>query len=86
MNIRTVGVKGNKPENVSKLPLVEIAGEKRVLVENHLGVVGYSSEEIQVRVCYGILSVLGTALQFVQMNHEQLVICGKVNSITLLRR
>lgn len=86
MNIGMIGFNGKKPINISKLPLVEIVGEKRVLVENHLGVIGYSSEEIKVRVCYGILSVLGTALQFVQMNREQLVICGEVNSITLLRR
>ena len=55
-------------------------------MENHLGVVGYSSEEIQIRVCYGILSVLGSGLQFAQINREQLVICGKVDCVTLLRR
>jgi sporulation protein YqfC len=86
MNIRTIGFKGNKPENISKLPLVEIAGEKRVLVENHLGVIGYSSEEIQIRVCYGVLSVSGSGLQFAQINREQLVICGRVDCVSLLRR
>lgn len=86
MNIRTIGFKGNKPKNISKLPLVEIAGKKRVLVENHLGVIGYSSEKIQIRVCYGVLSVSGSGLQFAQINREQLVICGRVDCVSLLRR
>ena len=75
-----------KSEIMRKLPLVEIAGEKRVLVENHLGVVGYSTEEIQIKVCFGVLVVLGCGLRFVQINREQLVINGQIDSITLLRR
>lgn len=75
-----------KPEMIAKLPLVEILGEKRVLIENHLGVVGYSSEEIQIKVSYGTLSVSGCGLCFAQINREQLVINGQIDSIILLRR
>ena len=41
MNFGMIGFNGKMPINISKLPLVEIVGEKRVLVENHLGVIGY---------------------------------------------
>ena len=34
----------------TKIPLIEIAGEKRVLIENHLGILAYSLEEIQVKM------------------------------------
>lgn len=71
---------------LSKLPIVEIVGEKRVLIENHLGVVGYSAEQIHIKVCYGVLSVVGCGLRFSQINREQLVINGQIESITLIRR
>ena len=75
-----------KREGIRKLPLVEIVGQNRVLIENHLGVIGYSSEEIQVKVCYGKLSVAGSCLQFMQINREQLVITGRIDTVALYGR
>lgn len=77
-----------KPQlpQISKLPLIEIAGEKRVLIENHMGVLAYSSEEIQIKVCYGKVTVFGKNLRFMQMNGEQLVIKGCIENIQLFRR
>ena len=69
-----------------KLPVVEIVGDYRVLIENHLGVVGYSSTEVQIKVCYGLINVSGYNLQFLQINKEQLVINGKIDSILVHRR
>ena len=37
---------------VPGIPLVEIYGQQRVLVENHRGIVGYEDQEILVRVQY----------------------------------
>ena len=76
----------SKYEVSAKLPLVEIAGTKRVLVENHQGVIGYSPEEIQIKVTYGVLSVMGCGLSFMQISRDQLVISGQINGIILLRR
>lgn len=72
-----------KSKPIMKIPLVELAGQHRVLIENHLGVVAYSLEEIQVKVCYGKLSVVGQCLKFMQINKEQLVITGQIESIHL---
>ena len=68
-----------------KTPLVELTGEKRVLVENHLGVLAYSTEEICVKVAYGKLVVTGQNLQFLQLNSDQLVIVGEIETISPLR-
>ena len=38
-------------------PLVELAGDRRVLIENHNGVTEYGRERISVRVRYGQLVV-----------------------------
>ena len=72
-----------KTKSVMKIPLVEIAGQNRVLIENHLGVVAYSLEEIEVKVCYGKLAVVGQCLKFMQINKEQLVITGQIEGVHL---
>lgn len=74
-----------KPENICNIPLVEIAGYKRVLIENHFGVIAYAPEEIQIKVAYGSIAVSGQKLQFIQIAKEQLVITGQIEAIQLLR-
>lgn len=71
---------------LSKLPLVEIAGQNRVLIENHQGVLGYSQEEIRIKVCYGCVIISGTNLQLLQMSKAQLVICGRIDGLQLMGR
>lgn len=66
---------------LSKVPLVELAGRNRVLIENHMGVLAYSLEEIQVKVAYGKLVVTGQNLQLLQLNAEQLVISGNIDAL-----
>ena len=68
------------------IPLVELAGDGRVLIENHKGVVEYGTEKISVKVQFGILCVCGTNMELAKMSREQLVICGKINSIIIQRK
>jgi sporulation protein YqfC len=67
------------------MPLVEIAGEKRVLIENHKGVTAYDSDKICVRVKFGQICVCGEGLSLAQMSGSCLIICGRIESVTLLR-
>ena len=73
-------------ETLPGLPLVEICGEKRVLRENHRGVSRYCSDRICVRVAYGEVAVLGRGLELARMTREQLVICGCIDGVSLIRR
>lgn len=73
-------------DSVPGRPIVEIAGEDRVLIENHFGVMGYSAERILVKVRYGCVSVCGCRLELLRMTREQLVIRGRIDSVTLHRR
>lgn len=66
--------------------IVEIAGDRRVLIENHLGVNVYSEEMIVAKVKFGAVCVRGRGLKLMRMTKEQLVICGRIDSITLQRR
>ena len=63
-------------------PIVELAGERRVLIENHLGVKAYSRESILVKVKFGCICVCGSGLELTRMTREQLLIRGK-RKITL---
>lgn len=73
-------------EPMPGLPLVEISGQCRVLIENHRGVSGYGREQICVRVQYGEIAVRGCGLELAKMSREQLVITGQIDCITLNRR
>ena len=67
------------------LPLVEIAGDRRVLIENHRGVLEYGAQIIRVKVKYGHICICGNALELARMNRGQLVISGRVDSVQLIR-
>lgn len=75
-----------KSNILKKIPLVELAGQNRVLIENHLGVLAYSLEEIQVKVSYGKVMVTGNNLKLMQLSREQLVITGHIDTLQLYRR
>ncbi len=71
---------------ITKMPLVELAGDQRILIENHLGVLSYCLEEIQIKVVYGTLLITGESLNFLELSREQMVINGLIDNISLLRR
>lgn len=73
-------------EPLRKLPLAELTGEERLLIENHSGVTKYSVEQICVAVSYGQLSVSGNCLQLACVTKDRLLITGKIDQILLCRR
>ncbi len=68
------------------LPIVEISGQHRVLIENHFGVRAYSRESIMVNVKFGCITVCGCGLELARMTKEQLIIRGRIDGVTLQRR
>ena len=66
--------------------IIEIAGDQRVLIENHRGVITYGRENIAVNVKFGSISIYGHNLELTQMTKEQLVIHGRIQEISLQRR
>lgn len=72
-------------ETMPLQPLVELCANKRVLVENHNGVTEYSDGRIGVAVRFGTVLVIGDNLQLNRITKCQLVICGNIQSIQLLK-
>ena len=75
-----------KQDLLKTVPITELAGYNRLLVENHQGVLAYSPLEIQMKVSFGKISVTGTNLQLMQINKEQLVITGRITGIQVIER
>ncbi len=74
------------PELLPGQPIVEIAGERRVLIENHRGVSSYGKDRILVKVPFGTICICGCQLQILHMTKERLVISGRIDSVGLQRR
>lgn len=72
-------------ESIPKMPLVELAGDSRVLIENHGGVCEYGTERIRVKLSYGQICICGSGMELARMNQEQLVISGRIDTVTLIR-
>ena len=66
--------------------LGDLVGDSRVLVENHQGVTEYSRCRIGATVSFGRVLVCGENLELARMTQRQLVITGRVEGVTLMRR
>lgn len=77
-NLSSLGLPGQ--------PIIEIAGDNRVLVENHRGVKAYGHHQIVIQVSYGCICVTGCQLELARMTKDQLVISGQIQSVQLYRK
>lgn len=76
----------NDSETLPFCPVIEVAGDYRVLIENHYGVIQYSKETVKIRVEYGVAEICGQNLSLCHMTKIKLVITGRIQGITLSRR
>ncbi len=72
-------------EPIPGLPLVELAGDRRVLIEHHKGVTEYGREQICVKVRFGQICICGSGMELSRMTKGQLVITGRIDSVMLMR-
>ena len=74
-----------KTDLIPGVPLLEIAGQCRVLLENHRGIIAYSPSQVTVRVQFGSYCIHGCALKIARMGKDQLVIQGRIEMVQLIR-
>ena len=73
-------------ECIPGLPLIEISGNIRVLMEHHCGVTEYGKQRIVVQTKDNLVAVEGDNLELTKMTSNQLIISGTINSVALLGR
>lgn len=72
-------------EPLPGMPIIEIAGDNRVLIENHTSISEYGENRIRVQVKFGQVMIEGSSLVLSKMTKEQLAISGCIDSVHLLR-
>ena len=75
-----------REETFAGVPIVELAGDKRILIEGHRGVTNYSAESICVKVKYGYVKVCGKELELAKMTGKQVIITGRIDAVQIYRR
>ena len=72
-----------KVTSISKQPLIEIIGKRRVLIENHSGITEMSNDRITASNDGGNIVITGKDLQLVMMSVDQIVVAGQIESVLL---
>lgn len=62
-------------------PLTEIVGNKRVLIENHKGIIAYGCNCICVRTSIGVIHVDGSALELKCISKDRVIIVGQIKDV-----
>ncbi len=74
---------GIPPEVLLNVPRIEVIGQLQLRLENHLGIEHYDSERVLIRVTGGYLKILGHQLVVGWIDHNELVLTGRVRQVTL---
>lgn len=72
---------GLPEEMLPGTPLIELCGSRRLLVENHCGVLEYAPERICVALKRGRLLVRGRKLNLQRMRGDTLIVTGFVEGL-----
>ena len=70
------------PEALGAALRLTAVNDRRLLIENHAGLLLYGRELIRVSTGHGQLSVYGTELCMSAMNRAELLITGRLQSLT----
>lgn len=66
---------------VFDLPRLTMIGNKQLVIENHLGVVHFSPEKLDLEMKQGMLTVEGTDLSIKAIMPEEVIIEGRISGI-----
>lgn len=70
-------------EVVSNVPKLTITGFEELLVENYKGILEYEDFFVRVNTYIGIININGFNLVLENMNDENIIIKGKIESIEI---
>ena len=68
-------------EVVAGMARITVTGCRRVLVENHKGILEYGSEEIHINGGRMVLKLRGSGMELRSMNTEELLITGRITGM-----
>lgn len=66
---------------VLDLPRITMLGNKQLLVENHKGIIEYTSSILRIKLNQGELVIQGSALILAAIQEEQILVEGTVEEV-----
>lgn len=74
---------GIPDQTLPGVPIIEIYGDSRVLIEGKSTVVQYGTTCIKLRNCCGIVSICGCGLCMAELSSEQMIITGEIGCVSI---
>ena len=75
---------GIREETVSSTPRLTMLGVAELFIENHKGIIEYSTETVRLNMDYGSISIEGIKLTLTEMSSATVAITGRIHMITML--
>lgn len=72
------------PDVVLDLPRLTVIGNRRVVVQNHRGIIAYTPHQVRVGATGGEVEITGVELQLEAIRSEELIVKGRIGQISLL--
>lgn len=73
------------PKEVTlNIPIIKVTGKNDIYIENHKGIVEYSSEILRVNSEIGIIKMVGKNLYIKEINKEEIFIIGDIYTIEFI--
>jgi len=66
------------------VPVMELTGNRRLVVEQHRGILSYSTELVEVNTGPLVVRISGAGLQLVAMTETDLRIDGRIDAVELV--
>lgn len=67
---------------IMDLPKLTVVGDLQISIENHRGIVVYTSEQVRINTTIGELEVTGNDLTLRNILPDEIMLEGKIRSVT----
>ncbi|MCX7694554.1 MAG: sporulation protein YqfC [Caloramator sp.] len=72
-------------EIILNIPSIKILGNDELQIENHKGIVEYSTDVVRLRSSIGIIKIEGENFIIKEINPELVVLTGKIKNLEFIR-
>ena len=70
-------------ESAGSVPRATLDGSDRALIENHTGIIEYTSEKLRLSSKHGEITVTGADIALSQVRSDSLIATGRIDSISM---
>jgi sporulation protein YqfC len=69
--------------NIPGQSIMELCTNRRILIEEHKGLLEYGPEKVMVEVSFGKLCIVGSGLKVAKMTSQQIAVVGCIRAVHL---